>query len=79
MANTSKIAKVSPKLLHIFIGEAIVTVMTALVTLAFFESKPLTIVRNVIIFNIIFLLIYILWLKLFGNYEKIYKAGLQDE
>ncbi len=79
MAKASKTAKISPKLFQIFFGETIVTAVTILVTLAFIGSEPWRIIRNVIIFDIIFLLIYILWLKLFGNYEKIYKGGLRDE
>lgn len=72
-------ARIKARAFQIFLGEVIVTAITAIVTLAFIGSRPWTIVRNVIIFDIIFLIIYILWLKLFGNYEKIYKAGLQDE
>lgn len=79
MAKLSKTANLSPKLFHVFVGETIVTAVTILVTLAFIGSDLWTTIRNVIIFDAIFLLIYILWLKLFGNYEKIYKAGLQDE
>ncbi len=75
----NKTAKISPKLFQILLGETIVTAVTITVTLAFIGSRPLIMVRNVVIFDMIFLLIYILWLKLFGNYEKFYKAGLQDE
>ncbi len=73
-------AKIKARALQILLGEGLVTAITAIVTLAFFEKNNLmTIARNVIIFDLVFLLIYILWLKLFGNYEKIYKAGLKDE
>ncbi len=76
---TNKIAKISPKLLHIFFGEVIVTSVTIIVTLAFIGSEPLAILRNVIVLDFVFLAIYVLWLKLFGNYEKIYKAGLKED
>ncbi len=72
-------AKIRARAFQIFLGEVIVTGITVIVTLAFIGSSLLTIVKNVIIFDLIFLLIYILWLKLFGNYEKIYKEGLQEE
>ncbi len=72
-------AKISSKLFHIFFGETIVTSVTVIVTLAFIGSKPLTILRNVIVLDLVFLIIYILWLKLFGNYEKIYKAALKED
>ena len=71
--------KIKARSFHIFLGEVIVTAITAIVTLAFIGSRPWTMIRNVIIFDLIFLLIYVLWLKLFGNYEKIYKAGLKEE
>ncbi len=72
-------AKIRARAFQVFIGEIIVTAVTATVTLAFIGSSLWAIARNVIIFDLIFLLIYLLWLKLFGNYEKIYKEGLKDE
>ncbi len=72
-------AKIRARAFQIFLGEVIVTAITMIVTLAFIGSKPWIIARNVIILDLIFLLIYIIWLKLFGNYEKIYKAGLKED
>lgn len=72
-------AKIRARAFQIFLGEVIVTGITAIVTLAFIGSGLWTIVKNVIIFDLIFLLIYIIWLKLFCNYEKIYKAGLKED
>ncbi len=71
--------KIGSKVFQIFFGETIVTLVTIIVTLAFIGSKPLTIIRNVIVLDLVFLIIYILWLKLFGNYEKIYKAALKED
>ncbi len=55
-----------------------ITILTLIVTLGFFEETPLNIVRNVVIANILFLSVYWSWLKIYGNYQKMYKLGLNE-
>ena len=71
-------AEVKRKAIQIFIGEVIVTIITLIVTLSFITSSFGIIIRNVIIANILFVIVYFIWLKLFGHYEKIYKSGLSE-
>ena len=65
--------------IQILVGELLVSVIAVIVTVAFLESGFSSIVRNIVIVDLIFLGCFILWLKLFGHYEKIYKAGLRRE
>jgi hypothetical protein len=67
------------KAVQILIGEGIVTFVTIIVTLAFLESNGAEILRNIIVVDVLFLVIYVLWIKLFGSYEKMYKFGLKGE
>ncbi len=63
---------------QIFIGEVAATIIALLGTLAFFESSAVTIVRNVLIIDLLFIVAYIVWIKLFSDYEKMYKSGLDE-
>ena len=65
--------------IQLLIGELIVTFLTIIGTLAFLKSGKFEIIRNIIIVDIIFVAAYIIWIKLFGHYEKIYKFGMQEE
>lgn len=55
-----------------------ITLITIIVMLAFFEEVPLIILRNVVAANIIFVLAYWIWLKVYGYYQKMYKLGLNE-
>jgi hypothetical protein len=72
-------AKVRRRAIQIFIGEGIITVLTIMGTLAFLESGVPHIIRNVIITDILFLIAFFIWVKLFSNYEQMYKQGLKEE
>ncbi|MBI2137208.1 hypothetical protein HYU12_01670 [Candidatus Woesearchaeota archaeon] len=75
----TKVADVKRRGLQLLIGELIVTFLTIIGTLAFLKNGKFEIIRNIIIVNLIFVAAYITWIKLFGNYEKIYKSGIQEE
>lgn len=75
----TKVADVKRRGLQLLIGELIVTFLTIIGTLAFLKNGKFEIIRNIIIVNLIFVAAYIIWIKLFGNYEKIYKSGIQEE
>jgi len=71
--------KLNARTVQILIGEGIVTFIAIVVMLAFLESSGTEIIRNIIVVDVLFLIIYILWIKLFGNYAKMYKFGLKEE
>jgi hypothetical protein len=72
-------AKIRRRAIQIFIGEGIITMLTIMGTLAFLESGIPHIIRNVIITDILFLIAFFIWVKLFSNYEQMYKQGLKEE
>ena len=51
-------------------------VVTAIATLAFFEEGGQAIMRNALVAAGIFLIIYLIWVKVFGSYEKFYRMGV---
>ena len=71
--------KLGTKLMQVVYGEIIFSILTIIVTYAFFTSSTLSIIRNVVIVALIFLGVYIGWIKLNKKYEKIYKFGLKEE
>lgn len=62
-----------------FIGLALVTFMTIIGTLAFFEAKVLYFIRNVAFTDVVFVALYALWIRLNRGYEAMYKSGLDLE
>lgn len=62
-----------------FIGLALVTFVTIIGTLAFFEANLLLYIRNVIVTGIVFVVLYAVWIKLHKGYETMYKSGLELE
>ncbi|MBI2176709.1 hypothetical protein HYU40_05205 [Candidatus Woesearchaeota archaeon] len=63
-----------------FIGLALVSILTAAGSLAFFSaSDMLAIIKNVFITDAIFIALYVAWVRLHKGYETIYKSGLELE
>lgn len=57
-------------------GLTLVSFLTVVGTLAFFEANLPLYIRNVIITDVIFVVLYAVWIKLHKGYETIYKSGL---
>ncbi len=58
------------------IGCFFVVILTSLVSLAFFDAKPIIILRNDIVATLVFILVYYVWIKITENYEKSFRLGL---
>lgn len=67
------------KAIVFFIGLLMVSFLTMVGSLAFFSADVLGILRNVVITNVIFIILYVIWIKLHKGYETIYKSGLELE
>lgn len=67
------------RILAFFGGLIIVTFMTLIGTFAFLEPKILLFVKNVIITDVVFVILYTIWIKLHKGYETMYKSGLELE
>ncbi len=67
------------RILVFFGGLVIVTFATIIGTLAFLEPKILLLIRNVVITDIVFIILYVVWIKLHKGYETMYKSGLELE
>lgn len=63
-----------------FIGLALVSLLTAAGSLAFFSaSNMLAIIKSVFITDSVFIALYVIWIRLHKGYEQIYKSGLELE
>ncbi len=63
-----------------FIGLVLVSFLTAIGSLAFFSDTDLpAVIRNVLITDVAFMILYVVWIKLHKGYEQIYKSGLEEE
>ncbi|MAG15983.1 hypothetical protein CMO88_02895 [Candidatus Woesearchaeota archaeon] len=71
--------KLGTKVMQIIYGEVVVSILTIIVSYAFFTNTTQSIIRNVVIVTLVFLAVYVLWIKMYGNYGKMYKARLTDE
>lgn len=67
------------QILIFFGGLIIVTFVTIFGSLAFLEPKILLLVRNVAITDVVFVILYAVWIKLHKGYETMYKSGLELE
>lgn len=68
------------KVAAFFIGLVLVSFLTAAGSLAFFSASDLlAIIRNVLITDAIFIILYVIWIRLHKGYETIYKSGLELE
>ena len=60
------------------VGLLLVSVFTIIGTIAFGVEKP-AFVRNVIITDILFAVLFVVWVKVNKNYETIYKSGIEHD
>ncbi len=67
------------RILVFFGGLIIVTFVTIFGSLAFLEPKILLLARNVVITDVVFVILYAVWIKLHKGYETMYKSGLELE
>ena len=67
------------KILLFFFGLLLVSIFTALGTLAFFGPQIISFVRNIIITDAIFIALFIVWAKVNKGYEAIYKSELSHK
>ncbi len=68
------------KIIAFLAGLALVSFLTVVGTVAFFnEVALLALVRNILILDMVFVLLYVAWIKLHKGYETMYKSGLEFE
>ncbi len=68
------------KIAAFFIGLLIVSLLTVVGSLAFFSAADLlAVIRTVLITDAVFIVLYVVWIKLHKGYETIYKSGLKIE
>lgn len=68
------------KILVFFFGLLLVSLLTVVGTVAFFNDVAIAaFVRNVLILDAFFVVLYIAWIKLHKGYETIYKSGFNLE
>ncbi|MBI2550466.1 hypothetical protein HYV83_04785 [Candidatus Woesearchaeota archaeon] len=68
------------KLLVFFFGLLLVSFLTVVGTVAFFNEVAIAaFVRNIFIIDAVFVVLYVAWIKLHRGYETIYKSGLDLE
>ena len=68
------------KILVFFFGLLLVSFLTVVGTVAFFnEVAIVAFVRNILILDAVFVVMYIAWIKLHRGYETIYKSGFDIE
>lgn len=60
-------------------GLIIVSFLTVIGTLAFLEPKIPLLVRNIVITDVMFIILYVIWIRLHKGYETMYKSGLELE
>ena len=67
------------KRLVLFSGLTLVSFLSVVGTLAFFKQALLGVLRNILITDVIFIVLYIIWVKVHKGYEGMYKSGLEFE
>ncbi len=68
------------RLLSFIIGVMIVSLVTVLGTLAFFEKVKLYVfLRNIVVTDLAYIGLYVVWIKLHKNYERMYKFSMKEE
>ncbi|MBI2143267.1 hypothetical protein HYU20_02910 [Candidatus Woesearchaeota archaeon] len=67
------------KAITFFVGILIVSFLTVVGSLAFFSADLAVVLRNIVITDIIFVILYTVWVKLHKGYETMYKSGLELE
>ena len=64
------------KVIIFFAGLLLVSIFTALGTIAFFQAQIISFIRNVIITDAVFIVLFTIWVKVNKGYETIYKSEL---
>ena len=64
------------KLVIFFVGLLFVSILTVLGTIAFFQAQIISFIRNVIITDAVFAVLFTIWVKVNKGYETIYKSEL---
>ena len=64
------------KVIIFFVGLLLVSIVTALGTIAFFQAQIISFIRNVIITDAVFVVLFTIWVKVNKGYEAIYKSEL---
>ncbi len=67
------------KVVIFFVGLLLVSVFTVIGTVAFFGAEKVAFVRNVIITDIMFAVLFVVWVKVNKNYETIYKSEIEHD
>lgn len=69
------------KVIIFLVGLLLVSIFTILGTVAFFEAQAgmVPFIRNVIITDIVFIVLFVVWVKVNRNYETIYKSKMEHE
>lgn len=61
------------------VGAVIVTLVSSFGTMAFFQPDLYDYVRNIVITDVAYVGLYIVWIRLHKNYETMYKSSLEEE
>ena len=64
------------KIRFFFFGLLVVSILTALGTIAFIGAHVIGFLRNIIITDGIFIVLFVIWAKVNKGYETIYKSEL---
>ena len=72
-------ADVKRKIVLFFFGLFLVSILTALGTIAFIGPHATSFVRNIVITDVIFIALFTVWAKVNKNYEASYKSELSHE
>ena len=67
------------KILLFLFGLLLVSILTALGTIAFMGAQIIPFIRNVIITDGIFIALFVIWARVNKGYETIYKSELAHE
>ncbi|MBI2581424.1 hypothetical protein HYV85_06520 [Candidatus Woesearchaeota archaeon] len=67
------------RILIFLFGLTLVSFLTIIGTLAFFEADLYDFVRNIVITDMVFVILYVVWIKLHKGYETIYRSGFTLE
>ncbi len=62
-----------------FVGLLLVSIFTVIGTVAFFGVGKVSFARNVIITDILFAILFVIWVKVNKNYETIYKSEIKHD
>ena len=62
-----------------FVGLLLVSIFTVIGTVAFFGAEKVAFVRNVVITDIMFAVLFVVWVKVNKNYETIYKSEIEHD